>query len=92
MVNFLSEIAQATGLDFDTAVGGWRYTVFGMRACYVEGFRAVLGVDDTRVRLAVRDAILSVTGRNLVVRDLCRGSIVVTGTAVSVVAEGLICD
>lgn len=72
-------VLAALSLPEDAAGGLARLTVLGSREILAENCRAIAEVSESRVRLAVRDGLISVSGARLALADVRPGSLRIVG-------------
>ena len=72
-------VLAALSLPEDAAGGLARLTVLGSCEILAENCRAIAEVSDSRIRLAVKDGLISVSGARLALADVRPGSLRIVG-------------
>lgn len=81
-------VLAALSLPEDAAGGLARLTVLGNREILAENCRAIAEVSDSRIRLAVRDGLISVSGGHLALADVRPGSLRIVGDIAAIELPG----
>ncbi len=72
-------VLEALSLPEDASGALARLTVLGNREILAENCRAIAEVSESRVRLAVKDGLISVSGARLALADVRRDSLRIVG-------------
>ena len=75
-MSFFKEIADKIGRK---ATGGYNFIDFNGEYVYVEGIGRVLSLDSDKIELSVGKNVLCVTGEELVITELEKGSVIIKG-------------
>ena len=81
-------VLAALSLPEDAAGGLARLTVLGNREILAENCRAIAEVSESRVRLAVKDGLISVSGTRLALADVRPGSLRIVGEIAAIELPG----
>ncbi len=79
MFNFFDEISQLTGLPFDNLSKGFRLINLSNRALYVEGYTGLIDAENGEMNIKLKKGIVRLTGKNLKIKNLNLGSLLVVG-------------
>ncbi len=72
-MSFIGELIERVDANVYNAIN------FGGRYCYVEGVIRVTSIGDEEIKFAVKGAILTVSGENLMIEELDEGTVIVKG-------------
>lgn len=78
----------ALSLPEDALSGLARLTMLGNREILAENCRAIAEVSDSRIRLAVKDGLISVFGAQLALADVRRDSLRIVGEIAAIELPG----
>ena len=81
-------VLAALSLPEDAASGLARLTVLGNCEILAENCRAIAEVSESRVRLAVKDGLISVSGAHLALADVRRDSLRIVGEIAAIELPG----
>ncbi len=81
-------VLAALSLPEDAASGLARLTVLGNREILAENCRAIAEVSESRVRLAVRNGLIAVSGAHLALADVRRDSLRIVGEIAAIELPG----
>lgn len=84
MFKFFEDISKLVGLDEKEYVGGYKIINFDGRAVYIEGYRSLMSISKEEVVLKLKKGRLKVIGKDIVIKDLNEGVLVVYGKITSV--------
>ena len=62
----------------------FRILLLGDRAGYFEKVKSVISFSESQIELAVKNAVVTVSGENLTIKKFCEGDVVICGKIVSV--------
>ena len=79
MNSFIDNISLLTGLNFDTLFGAYKVINFSNKAVYIEGAFRLISVERAEIKIKLKKGILLVEGNELTLRDIQKGSAVITG-------------
>lgn len=83
-MSFIKEVADGLGLD---ALSGYTAINFGGGSAYVEGITKILYVDSVLVRFVCGRKKLSVTGKDLKIKEIGGGAATIVGKVLSLSEE-----
>ncbi len=75
-MSFFKEISDKIGRRI---IGGYNIINFGGEYIYVEGIGRVLSLDADRIELSSGDTVLEISGENLEITELEKGSVIIKG-------------
>lgn len=79
MSQFFSNITKLTGLPFNEVTTDFKVVYLGGGGVFVSNYVKILVYNDELLALKVKSNVLNIEGKNLIIKQLSRGEIIVEG-------------
>lgn len=84
MENYLKEIVDICGLPFSEVLVDTKIVFIGGKALYVGNYRKVITYGKDQIDLRIKKDVLHIVGENLLIKQLDKNEIVITGKIVGI--------